>query len=225
MLAKRTNRKTVKRKGKPAWYKKKYNALEIASKAAAGVWYLKGLINSELKIHQVLAGPQDIDYAGRLDAISAIGQGDTEITRDGNSVFARYLNIKGVVKVQDATQPALVRLMIVQDNSTDPSSTSVSDIIAQSTISTVYAPMSQLNRDTAVGRFKVLASKMLTVGNLANQSLAYNFNIEMRHHIKYDGAAVNDYKKGNIWFLQISDLTGTAVPVNTYMSRLKFYDN
>lgn len=204
------------------WYRKKYNAMELASKAAQGVWYLKGLVNSELKVHSASVN-QNIDYNGILDNLTLIAQGDTETTRDGNSIFLRYVNIKGRVAYSSSINPSTVRLMVLIDTSQDPATTTVSDVVAASTTGTVFAPIAPLNKNSGVGRFKILYSKLFTVSEY-RPTQAYEINLDLRHHVKYDGATATSLKKGSVYFLQISDKT-TDVPANMYYSRVKFHDN
>lgn len=226
MIARSNKRKTNKaRKPKYAqpWYKKKYNAMELASKAASGVWHLKGLINSEKKIHQVL-NSNSATYSGILETLSAVAQGDTEITRDGNSIYARYLNIRGsIMRSDSSTQQTNVRLMVILDNSVNPSSSTVSDVLAQSTVGTLYAPYGPLNRDTGRNRFKVLYTSLFAM-DATDAVHPFKLNVEMRHHCKFTGSGSTDYKSGVIYLLCISDEATNGVTAR-YMSRLTYYDN
>lgn len=217
---KQRSRRNRRRRSTP-WYRKKFDALDIARTAAKGVWYLKGLVNSEMKTHTYSA-QSSIDYNGTLTALTAIAQGDTAITRDGNSIFMRYINMRGCIDIASVTSTLSMRIMLVQDTSTNPASRVTSDVLDSSVMGTVYAPYASMNKNES-GRFKVLYSKLFTVGPY-NQAQAITISKKIRLHAKYDGALSTDHKVGNIYLVMVSN-TVTTNPTFTYSCRIGYHDN
>ena len=87
-----------------------------------------------------------VDYAGTIQSLSDIGQGDTDTTRDGDSFYLRSLRVKGSVLIADSTNA--VRLIVFQwhADSSDDTAT-VSDILSSSAIGTTVAPFSSYYHD------------------------------------------------------------------------------
>ncbi len=189
------------------WYKKKYNAMELASKAAAGVWYLKGLVNSEKKFHNLEITSTSFDSGGTIVPLTSIAQGDTELTRDGISVFVRSLQLRGVILMDTASPSVTVRCMIVIDKSTNPGTPVAADVLQ--TISSAQAPFSPINNDNKT-RFQVLYSTLATLSDTNNNALPIKFYRELRHHVKYNGATATAHAKGQLLLVLVSDHADTV---------------
>ena len=77
-------------------YAKARGAADLALKALSGVKMLKGIVNSEKKSYiQYVVGASSI--AGTMNQLSVISQGDTYGTRDGASVLAKGMTVKGCI--------------------------------------------------------------------------------------------------------------------------------
>ena len=83
--SRRRNAYRKKRYNKSAWYDRKYSTLDLAKKSWAAVKYLKSVINVEKKKHDT-SSSGSISSAGGIQLLSNIAQGDTDQTRDGNSI-------------------------------------------------------------------------------------------------------------------------------------------
>lgn len=214
---KKPYRKT--RKAVP-WYSRKYTAMSLAKKAWAGVWKLKGLVNSELLKKDVAESGTPVTSAGVYSVLlSPIAQGDGNVDRTGNSVFARALNIKGnIVYNSSGNTTQFMRIAVVLDTQQiGDTSPSYTDLYQSADYN------SHVNRSTA-GRFKILYSKVHQVDTVNNLSRPLNINIPMRHHIRFNGTASTDIQKGGIYILASSS-EGTNGPYIRYDSRLSYHDN
>lgn len=219
----RSFKRTFRRRRRTAapWYRKKYSPMEIAQKAARGVWYLKGLVNSEKFKHDISSSAQVLN-AGALVNMVAISQGDGDGQRTGNSIFVRSLSMKGSIDHNPAGDIIQkVRVMLIIDKQqlgdTAPSASDVLD-----TTGTTNAPFSMLN-DTTVGRFTILKSRLYTVTTERPVQLV-NWNINMRHHVRYNGSASTDIQKGGIYLLTIGDVA-TNPPAMHRFIRVAYHDN
>lgn len=221
---KRYNRRRFNRRRtttKVPWYNKKYSVAQMAQTAAKGVWYLKGLVNSEKFKHDISSSAQVLN-AGALVNMVAISQGDGDGQRTGNSIFVRSFNMKASIDhnpVGDIIQK--VRVMLVIDKQqlgdTNPSASDVLD-----TTGTTNAPFSMLN-DSTVGRFTILKSRLYTVTTERPVQLV-NWNINLRHHVRYNGSATTDIQKGGIYLLTIGDVA-TNPPTMHRFIRVAYHDN
>lgn len=210
-------RKTYRRKSTTPWYNRRYNALQLASKAAKGVWYLKGLVNSELLKLDVGASTTPTNVTSQsLILMNGIAQGDGDGQRTGNSIFMRSINTNLFFEKNTSATFTYIRIMFVQDTQQIADTTpTVADVLDSD-----YA--SHLNKNT-VGRFKVLMSKIITL-NPNYPSTAKKFNYATRHHIRFNGSASTDVQKGAIYMLLLSS-EATNTPTVRYNSRLSYHDN
>ena len=65
------------------------SAWKTAKWAAQQAWKLKGLVNSEMFKYDVNQSGTAITSAGYASNLAGVAVGDTDVTRTGNSIFAR----------------------------------------------------------------------------------------------------------------------------------------
>lgn len=214
------NRRFKRRRQVP-WYRKKYNAVQVASAALRGVNYLKGLVNSE-KFKHDFTGTPNVDWSGTVVSLTSISQNDTDTGRTGNSIFVRSLYIRGQVVINaSATSSEFVRIMIFIDKQqVGDTAPTAADVLE--TTSNINAPNSPLNLQT-VGRFTLLRSFQLSV-NPEKPSVQWKVNIPMRHHVRYNGTTANDIQRGGLYMLMISD-NSSDLPQVRYYGRISYHDN
>lgn len=86
----RYNRRRRNYRSSP-WYKKKYSVAQIATKAAAGVRYLSGLVNSERFKHDLFGNLSNVTNTGAMLHLTGIAVGNEDSERTGNSIFVRHV--------------------------------------------------------------------------------------------------------------------------------------
>lgn len=216
----RFRKRNVARKGKQAWYNRKYSAMDASKYALSQIWRLKGLVNSEMYKLDGSIGPSNITTSGSVTHLTPVAQGDGVGARTGNSIFVRSWNLKSLLSRTTAGDAAqYVRISVVMDTQqigdTAPAYT---DIYSAST------PYSHLNPAT-VGRFKVLWSRCynLDVGAVLSKSVM--INLPMRHHVRYNGSASTDQQKGALYLCYVSTQGTSDYPVITGEARLSYHDN
>lgn len=220
----RRRRYTRRRKTNVPWYRKKYSALQLAAKAASGVRYLKGLVNSELlkrdKTGQALA----IDRDGMVIPFTDISQGDNDGNRTGNSIFVRRVQFNFQAFAKTNTSQAL-RVIIFKDSQQIDDTPPTGNMVLDSA-GTRYAVQSGLNNAT-VGRFTILANRIIQF-TPDRPVISYKVGASMRHHVRYNGSGIIDIQKGGLYVLLITNgdpsVSGDLVDVNYWM-RTSYHDN
>lgn len=213
------NRARFRRRGRRApWYRRKYNAVQLATKALRGLRYVKGLVNSEM-LHNRIGGNITIDSTGGLLSLAAISQGDTDSGRTGNSIFARNLFMNLNVKVNSSNlSTQFVRIMLLQDNQQVSDTTpSISDVL-----DSAY-PNAPLNQSTA-GRFTIIRNWEFYLNTATNPGKVIKKYFKLWHHIRYNGSASTDIQRGGLYLLYISD-QAVNPPTAGYQIKLGYHDN
>lgn len=221
MAFKKTGRRMYRKRKSTAWYNKKYSPMELAQNALAGVKYLKGIINAEHKyLDTTISG--NISYAGSVTQLSSIPQGDTAVTRDGNSVKCNFVSLKGTITQHSSAINTFVRMILFVDKFNQGTAPTVTDVlVGNSDTQVVNYP---LNRNNA-GRFQILVDRVYPLSIEGSRTKTVSmFKKFSNHHIKFNGAAGTDEKQGQIYLLLVSNESASFPPVEVY-SRIDFYDN
>jgi len=213
---------TRRYKKKPAWYNRKYNAMQLAAKAWKGVRYIKGLVNSEMlhKDFNYSAGTA-VSSTGFVTHLTAISQDDTVSGRTGNSLLLRNISMRFKIEVNPSvTTNSSLLLMLVKDTQQIGDTTpSITDILASA------APESLLALGTS-GRFKIIWRKTHILTNLAGGRSAIEVvkYFKLYDHIRYNGTASSDIQKNGYYLVAISnEATNVAYIAGT--SRVGYHDN
>lgn len=217
-------RKTYRRRHfrKQPWYRRKYNAMEIATKAWRATRYLKGLVNSEM-FNLITQNSVSINWSGSTQSIVAVPQGDDPNSRTGNSIFVRSILVRFVVSDNSSNLlPTNVKLILFQDNQQISDSTPGMGDILQTTASAL-APLSPLQQGT-LGRFKILKTWHFTIDPSLNRQKTIDYYRKMYHHVRFNGAAGSDVQKGALYIGYITD-RNTNLPTLEYMVKVSYHDN
>lgn len=203
-----------------AWYDKKYSTADLAMKAFKGVKALKGIINSELKLHEINDNSNFCTQAGSVSYISGIGQGDLQSQRNGNSVLAKMLYLKYRCIFQTSITGSICKVYLIKDNQQIADTVpTFADVFGPPTTELVQAFP---NWDTRK-RFQIKDVKQFTQDQNIQQHLL-EFSIPLESHIIFNGTSSNDSQKGHYYLLFVSNKSSN-VPEVRYSSRITFYDN
>ena len=223
MVRRRTRRKFTPRRrraGGKAWYDRKYSPGELAQKALTGVYYLKGLVNSELFKNDISGNVSTMTTTGMVIPMTSIAQGDAVAGRTGNSIFVRSINMKVYFFLNPSTIGTVFRMAIIKDNQQLSDTTpTITEIYAAASPS-VTAP---LNVNTA-GRFSVLKSWFFAMDDSKTQFRLINHYHILRHHVRYNGTSGSDVQKGGL-YLVIWCNEATNAPTVQYDIRTSYHDN
>lgn len=194
--------------------------LYLARQAVRGVRYLRSLVNVEKKKFDA----ENIATIGTgavtpVDP-SLIAQGDSDQSRNGNSILVNGLLLKGTMVKHASSGSQRMRILVLIDlqqvADSDPSYT---NIIDPSFTDQILAPLN----NESVGRYKILMNRVFTLDtNKPNQTFQTYFKLS--HHIRYNGTASTDVQKGGIYVFAVGD-DNTNQAALTIQSRTYFYDN
>lgn len=221
-MVKRYRKKTS---NKP-WYKKKYSAMELASKAVSGLKYVKGIINSEKHFKTTSATAALINHGSGNNVIdlTAIAQGDQYFNRNGNSLLAKSVFIRGYIRRASSTNN-IVRIMVIMDKM-NQSGTPPTYGAMFTGASSANAPIGNLRKDNGANiRYKILHTQMVVVDAGAKSLVPFKKFIDLGNtHIKYTGTLGSDQFKNQIYLVYVSDVN-TNDPTIDYIVDVAYYDN
>lgn len=216
---KRTATSKKKTKKVTSWTAVKH----LATKAMKGVNFVKGIVNAEKKYNDVTQTGA-VDYNGSVVALSAVSQGDTSSTRNGNSILAKGLQVRyQVFPDMTAANQTRLRMLIFQDTMSLGTIPSPGDVLENVGAST--APQSPYKYINATQyRFKILYDKTHNISNVSNGHTVDEKFI-VNDHIKFTGTTGTDEGRNMLYSLVISDRVTTLTPYLNMTTRLSFYDN
>lgn len=208
------------RRRRTPWYRRKYDAMSLAAKAAKGVWYLKGLVNSEM-LHvdstALIAGSQN-----SITHITGIGQGDTDTGRTGNSLLLRNIYIRGrlVINSLITTSSRVMMALVCDTQQIGDSFPSVTDIFKSGTDTETFLNLN------ASGRFKIMWRKQVVLttasgGSPTREVVKY---IKLRKHVRYNGPNAGDIQKNGIYLVIITS-ESVNFPAVDLGVRIGYHDN
>lgn len=194
------------------------SAYALATQAAKDIWYLKGLVNSEMLKYDISTTSTAVNSSGTIIPLSGIAQGDGDSARTGNSILIRKMLLRMQFYQNAAAANTTFKVLLFMDKQqigdTAPAVTDVLDSAST---------LSPLNSNT-VGRFNVLGSWLFHTSTDRDTVVEKNFFKDLRTHIRYNGNLGTDIQKNGIYLLMISD-QGTNIPTVYYNWRLSYHDN
>jgi len=212
------------RKGNYSGGKAAY-ALNVALKALAAAKMLKGLVNSEKKSYiQHVVGSSS--SSGGVTQLSVISQGDTYGTRDGASVLAKGMTVKGSITHNQNNLADRCRLVYVHDKQQESGAApSAGDILHSIGTYGVDAPIEILANP---GRFNILSDKIYNfTSNSTSDVRTINEYIKFPGNglkMKWSSSTGGSQVKNGVYLLNLTDATSSP-PQLDLMHRTFFYDN
>lgn len=213
------------RYGRKRRYKKKsYSPLDYKV-SLRQVWnktkYLASMINSEKKYFDVNINSNqtvasDSTY---VDCLTEVTQGDNYNNRDGDSILAKSIQMRGVVAVDTASTAASVRIMIVLVRALTGEVPSAASLLEDP--DNYLSPLLH----HAGSKYNVLKDMTIDLDTTDKPHKSFKCFIPLQEgtHIKYTEAVE---LKNNIYIFAISSLASASNPPTIqYYSRLRFYDN
>ncbi len=195
--------------------------LNTASKALAVAYAVKKLINVEF--HTLNTNfTTDPSNAGAVVNLTAIAQGDTIASRQGNKIRVKYLECRGLVTLNASAADSQVRMMVVRDNNGSTSIPAITDLYAD--IATFRLNKPKLGDPQSNSRFSILMDKYIIVDAGHGLSQTFKFSTALDHHVFYTGSAATDEGKGHL-YLFIASNEATNDPSVQAVAMVKWIDN
>ncbi len=217
--------KRRRRRGRRSWYNRKYSVKQIAYKAWKAAKYLKGLVNVEFKHHDVDTAFASVTTTWLTDGLTEIAQGDTDETRDGDTVRLKSLAMNVRFSNVDADATQLLRFIIVVDNS-DMENTApvIADIIdGAATDLEAFREIDSANAKL----YHVIYDRIFVLpqNGQPGSKLYKKLFFKLDNICKWSSGTATDFKAGH-FFVFLSSTTATASEVScTYRARFRYIDN
>lgn len=174
--------------------------------------------NQELKFFAVENGVTAVDFSGTIYDLSGIAQGDTDVTRDGDEIMPKSLNIRGSMVIADSTN--VMRFIVFRWlQSTTPV---VTDILGVG-VGSLFGPYAPYNVDSRQ-KFNVLYDKIQELGSTSQQVALINKFLPLaQKSVQYSAGTTTGTNK--IWALAISDSGAASHPGIAFTHELRFTDS
>lgn len=219
----KTGKKPVRRRRRVAKTPSAWSsAKNLAVKAWQGYKYLRGMINCEKHFADTNQAALQ-SWTGTVYPLSALAQGDNIANRIGDSILAKYLNLRYSWIMDTTLTSTICRLIIFQDTMSLGTIPSASDVLQVT--GSAPAVLSLLNVQYAIqGRFKILFDRTTTLSVYGHNAYATDEIIPINDHIKFTSTAGTDEGRNMLYALAITNVNASD-PTLTLTTRLAYYDN
>lgn len=200
---------------KPARYRvadAAYNGYKLARRLAR-------MVNVEYKLARTDL-TQSITYAGAFSTLNAPALGDSDTTRDGDSIRCQNLTIRGRYEIGAAATITQIRMIVFWDQSVKAGA--VSDILASSYLSTVNAPNAPKAYDKRF-QTKFLLDKTIVLDTSKAKSVPFKYVIPINKHTQFN-AGTTTQNSGRLAILFVSN-EATQYPSVIGVAQLSYTDN
>lgn len=193
------------------------------------------LSKPQLKYRTTEVTSTEVNYDSiHSQCLNLIPVGDSDITRDGQTIVMNSLQIKGLCRNAATTEAgAFVRYLVVLDKMPNEVAASLSSLLdLNSNATDVY--MLRSRGQSAQNRFKVLLDEVVSLGGATSSATHEPLKRSFKHFFKMaeicqfndDGTAnTDDFQKGQLWLYAISDIANASTgPTIEYSARVTFFD-
>lgn len=190
--------------------------------AIKGVNLMKNLINTEVKyIDTTVQNGATVTTTSNATPITAVAQGSSDITRNGNSILIKYIVVRWQVFVNATAGDNTLRMIVFidKDNAKGTAPTNA-ELFSQNGA----LGFTNINN---TDRFAILRDVQIDVNATGDKMKSGHFYHDCsRLHVKYDGtdATQGSCAENHIYVLFVSDQATNGPTVNC-ISRVGFYDN
>lgn len=186
----------------------------------------KKLINSQLsrrlekKYFLTAESATNMTYAGAVSDLSLIAQGDTDISRDGDSLYMRSCRIVGTMHNAggDANH---VRVILFQWH--DDSTPTPSNVLIAGYLSTVNSVNSLYHHDQRK-KYSVLWDKKIRLDPSGPTSAFFDSGYKFPKVKKISYTAGTTVGNNKLWLLIVSDTASATYPTVNYVAKLTYND-
>lgn len=207
------------------------NTARIAHQAYNMAKVVASIVNSEKKYFDVGIA-YDTNTTASVTCLTNMAQGDTNITRNGNTIALKSLQVHGYWQGDTGVPSEQCRVMIVRDNDNlGGTAPTITDILESP------GGVLQLRNKNTPKRFTVLYDHIF-VGSTDTpvKKLDYYKKFKMQKDkngnptrsikLMFDGTTANDYTRGHIFLVAVGNVaTASTTSTLQLQTRIRFYDN
>lgn len=185
---------------------------------------LKGQLNVEYKHHEQKGLNVDLYDTAGIHPINTIAQGDSDITREGNAVRIKSLELHFKLEggSTGATRHAN-RVMLVLDTKPDGSTISLGEILDIGSIDPIVAPRN-LNYRT---RFVILKDWLCPINYYGTSVYQVDYYKKFNFKTYFDGSSggLADVQSNVLYFIHFGDAVLSNANKITWSTRIRYIDN
>lgn len=199
---------------------------QVAATAGTALAVAKGvaaLVNSEKKYYDYSA-LDNPDSSGSIHHLTSIAEGDDNNQRNGRSIKAVSLGIRGTLQLNAGAVDTCCRIILFKDYSSNGVAPTVTDVLQAADVNSFL----NVNNVGKGGRFKILLDKFVCLSDSGNKKYHMDeFRKKLEDHIRFSGTtgAITSAAQGHYYMLNISDQIITTAPGFDVKTRVRFYDN
>jgi len=192
------------------------------TRLARSVRFINKRLSTEVKKADVNVSDATLDIAGTVFNLSAIAQGDTSATREGNQIRLKYITCTGTVNPNAGANASTVRIIVVQDTQMTPGS---APTVAQMVESA--DPRTLMTRTSATaGRFNLIYDRLFVNSlDVLTQQFRFFKRLDRKPYVKttWTGGTTTDFQNGHLFLLALTSVDEIGgIDANV---RVGFYDN
>lgn len=195
-----------------------------AKKKVATKQYVKNMLNKvqEIKYYDE-ADTIAISTTGSVVCVSDMAQGDTDITRDGDKIILKSMQLRGTMAYAAADVNNLIRIIVFQwfpvDTAADPSAAA---ILQQTGTFGIVSPYNHDQRN----QFHILADRTFLLNSASYPYKGWKMNIPFKY-VKKQATflAGGVYGANHLHILFISDSSAVSDPSVSFYSRVYYTDS
>lgn len=174
----------------------------------------------EKKYHLAQEGAENVTDDGTIFGLSTVTQGDSDITRDGDSLYIRSTRIQGYIENAGGA-PSHNRLILFQWH--DDSTPTPSNLFPVGYLGSIYAPVSPYHHDQR-RKYTVLWDKKVRLDTTSNTSAFFDSGYKMPKVKKIAYTAGTTIGSNKLWLLAVNDIGSATYPKITFANRMTFND-
>lgn len=177
--------------------------------------------NTELKYFDTAAA-NSVDYAGSFYDLTALAQGDTDVTRDGDKLTLRKLKAKLSISLGDTTN--LFRIVYFRWKQNNISVTPTQSYFSNpytNNINCTYAPQNWDTHDN----FQILYDRTFTLNTYTHPQRLITVNLKLSKlpKVAYDAGSTSG--NNHIYLYLVSDSAAAVHPTVNMINRISFVDS
>jgi len=198
------------------------NMLSLAGKAFRLAKFVAGLVNVEHKYTEYFSTASL--NGSTIVPLTLVAQGDDTMNRNGNSIKAASISIKGDWKINSASTDATTcRMIVFIDNATMGTLPSISDLLDDN--GSTPRVLQHYDPDFAGSRFTILDDKRINI-NTQRPSNDFSMYHKLHHHVKYDltTGVIAAATTGHV-YIALMDDASSNYPTYRFSSTFRFIDN
>ncbi len=180
------------------------------------------LKSQEDKIFDIKILDSEIANTGILFVINNPGQGDTDITRDGDKLMAKRIEVRGYLLVNNTSvdQTNKIRILLLWDKQVTIAT--IADVFES--VNNANSPNAMWNHDLRK-RFLILYDKSFVVNLNSNGMVQFHINKKLNKIVTFE-AGTTTINTGCLSLVVVSnEAAGGDKPTITFTSRLSFIDS